>query len=98
MDGKVQIDEVISILAQSGLFIESKADPNAGELITIEDVRRVLAGIDYDHNQIIEFNEFLLIVGDRSQILSDINLINLFQQLDEVEPGKVAISDVKTIF
>jgi Ca2+-binding EF-hand superfamily protein len=98
LDGKVQIDEVISILAQSGLFLESKADPNAVDSITIEDVRQVLAGIDYDRDQIIEFNEFLLIVGNRAEILSDMNLINLFQQLDEVEPGKVAISDVKTFF
>ncbi len=81
LDGRVQIDEVISILAQSGLFTESKADNNARESITIEDVRSVLSGIDYDHDRIIEFNEFLLIVGDRAQILSELNMGRLFDQL-----------------
>ena len=61
-------------------------------------MRSVLAGIDYDRDRIIEFNEFLLIIGDRAQILSEINMIKLFDQLGQVEPGKVAISDVRTFF
>lgn len=88
MDGKVQIDEVIQLLAQSGLFLQNRSqtvqDPDEQnyENVSIEDVRTVLCGVDFDHDQIIEFNEFLMICGDRNRILSNYNIQRLFEALD----------------
>jgi len=39
-----------------------------------------------------------MIIGDRQHILSEINLIHLFNQLDEDEQTRVPLSDVRTIF
>lgn len=54
-------------------------------MITIEEVRTVLSRVDFNNDQVIDFEEFLIICGDRKAILSDINLINLFNALDDDE-------------
>ena len=100
VDGKVSIDEIISILSLTGLFGNNQATPRKGqaEIITIDDVRSTLALLDFDHSSTIDFDEFILICGDRAEMLSDSNLIDLFNQLDRDEHGRVHLSDVKTFF
>jgi Ca2+-binding EF-hand superfamily protein len=80
------------------LFNEITKQNDQESSITIEEARAALARVDFDNDQIIEFSDFLMIIGDRQHILSEINLINLFNQLDEDEQTRVPLSDVRTIF
>ena len=83
------------------MFTNTQATPRgkrSAEVITIDDVRSTLARLDFDHTSTIDFNEFVMICGDRNEMLSDDNLVKLFNELEADEHGKVPLSDVKTIF
>uniref|UniRef100_A0A7S4BUH8 EF-hand domain-containing protein n=1 Tax=Chrysotila carterae TaxID=13221 RepID=A0A7S4BUH8_CHRCT len=86
-DGHIDASELMSVMRSCGL------------LPTPENVIELLDSVDIDHNGVIEFREFVLIMARR--ILQDdgkVELLEAFKLLDNDANGYVDIEEARRLF
>ena len=72
-----------------------KALKEFGKEYTEEDIQNILKALDVDNNGVIEYQEFIQGVCDKSSLLSDYNLKNIFNIIDHKNKGYITSEDIK---
>ena len=85
-DGKLTKDELINGLLKVKTPTEAKAE-----------VERIMSMIDNDNNGFIEYEEFLSASLNKEKLLTDENLLQVFQLFDKDSSGKVTANEIKVI-
>jgi len=85
-DGKLTKDELINGLLKVKTPTEAKAE-----------VDRIMSMIDNDNNGYIEYEEFLSASLNKEKLLTDENLMQVFELFDKDKSGKVTAGEIKII-
>jgi len=85
-DGKLTREELINGLLKVKTPTEAK-----------NEVDRIMTMIDNDNNGYIEYEEFLRASLNKDKLLTDENLLSVFELFDKDKSGKVSSSEIKNI-
>jgi len=72
-----------------------KALKEFGKEYIEEDIQNILKALDVDNNGVIEYQEFIQGVCDKSSLLSEYNLKNIFNIIDHKNKGYITSEDIK---
>ena len=72
-----------------------KALKEFGKEFTEEDIQKILRVLDVDKNGIVEYQEFIQGVCDKTSLLNNFNLKNIFGIIDHDNKGYITSEDIK---
>jgi calcium-dependent protein kinase len=82
------------VISKSELIIGMK---NIDQFVSEEEVKALMDRIDNNHNQGIDYTEFVAAAIDRNSVLTDIKIRKCFRQFDKDNSGKISLKEFKVM-